>query len=171
MLRLDMIPMLFDPRGRCNRKGLLVIACAMLAVQICLAIGLWQAGASLESPVVVALKVVFVWLALAAASKRLHDLGLGTLWIGAAFLGLLVWSVLSVMAVMSVFGTDVFNVNSPAFATVMSANIAPVIIVTAWMHFAKGDSGANRFGPPPGRDGFSMPSPENETTVSGDLVR
>lgn len=162
MFRIDMIPMLFDPRGRCNRKGLLFIACAMLAVQICLAIGLWQAGAGLGSPVVVALKIVFVWLALAAASKRLHDMGLGTLWIGAAFLGLLVWSVISVMAVMAVFGTDVFDVNSPAFATVTAANIAPVILVTIWLHFAKGDSGENRFGPPPGTDGFSMPRIENK---------
>lgn len=170
MVRLDMILMLFDPRGRCNRKGLLIIACAMLAVQICLVLGLWQAGASLDTPMVVALKAVFVWLALAAASKRLHDLGLGTLWIGAAFLGLLVWSVLSVMAVMSVFGTDVFNVNSPAFATVMAANIAPVIIVTLWMHFAKGDLGANRFGPPPGADGFSMPGHVNDPAAAVELA-
>ena len=111
------------------------------------------------------MKVIFVWLALAAASKRLHDLGLGTLWIGAAFLGMLVWSVISVMAVMAVFGTDVFNVNSPAFATVMAANIAPVILVTVWLHFAKGDSGENRFGPPPGAQGFSMPRLEDKTTA------
>ncbi len=170
MFRIDMIPMLFDPRGRCNRKGLLVIACVMLAVQICLAIGLWQAGASLGSPIVAVLKATFIWLALAAASKRLHDLGLGTLWIGAAFLGLLVWSMISVMAVMAVFGTDVFNAASPAFATVMAANMVPVIIVTLWLHFAKGEDGENRFGPPPGPDGFSMPRRETASPISARLA-
>ena len=42
-----------DPRGRCNRKGLLLAAAILLAMQAVFAFALWGAGLDLASPVAV----------------------------------------------------------------------------------------------------------------------
>ena len=47
----------FDPRGRCNRKGLLLAAAILLALQVVIALALWSAGFDLASPVVQAASI------------------------------------------------------------------------------------------------------------------
>ena len=56
-----------DPRGRCNRKGLLLAAAILLAMQAVFAFALWGAGLDLASPVVQPVNLIFCWVAFLGA--------------------------------------------------------------------------------------------------------
>lgn len=155
---LRLILIIADPRGRCNRKGLAVLAVALLAVQMVAAIAIWAAGAPLDGPVAVALKLGFLWLALAAASKRLHDTGRSAWWILWCLIGILVWSTVVATTLLIVLGDRILSPGSGGFETHFALTMLPVIAATLWLHFAKGEACANRFGPCPERHGLSQPS-------------
>ena len=149
---------LFDPRGRVDRKGLIYLALALLVMQALLAGLLYAAGLHLEHPVVMVLKLVFIWIALAAASKRLHDLGRSGLWIVGAAFGMIAWCVVVVGAVVAVYGLDGMKPGEAGHTIAFVVNMFPVLIATLWLHFAKGAEGENAYGPAPDHTGFSHPN-------------
>ena len=59
----------FDPRGRCNRKGLLLAAAILLALQAAVALALWGAGLDLTGHLVSAVSTAFCWIGFALISQ------------------------------------------------------------------------------------------------------
>lgn len=155
---LCLLLIIADPRGRCNRRGLAVLALALLAVQTAAVASIWAAGAPLDGPVAIALKLGFVWLALAAASKRLHDTGRSAWWIVWCLVGILVWSTILATALLIALGDRILAPGSGGFETHFILTMLPVIAATLWLHFAQGETCANRFGPCPEGHGLSQPT-------------
>jgi uncharacterized membrane protein YhaH (DUF805 family) len=107
------------------------------------------------------MKLGFFWLALAAASKRLHDLGRSAWWTLAAFLGVVVVVTLIVLTAAIILGLGALHPSSPHFravhlATLVGATV-PIFAATMWLHLARGTPGPNRYGPEPTGIGFARP--------------
>jgi len=146
----------FDPRGRCNRKGLLLAAAILLALQVAMALVLWSAGFDLDSPLVQPFNLAFCWVAFALICKRLHDLGRSAWWIPAA---VLIW----LIAIISLAGAIVLSGDPDLLAPgitvywiAVAAMLFPLLAAALWLHTARGDTGGTRFGPEPATHGFSM---------------
>lgn len=147
----------FDPRGRCNRRGLLLIALALLAIQALTALAIWLSGAALDAPVAIAIKLVFLWLAIAAAAKRLHDTGRsawGILW---SLLAIVAWSTVVAIALLLIMGDRMLVPGSGGFETHFALTMLPVLAATLWLHFAPGEPQPNRYGPSPSGNGIAAP--------------
>lgn len=151
----ELAHMLFDPRGRVNRKGLLILAVSLLVVQVALFAGVVALGLSLDNPVVITLKVAFVWIAIAAASKRLHDRGLSASWIVGALCLVIAWSVVACGVAIALFGIDAMKPGTLVHAVTSFSVMVPIVLATLWLHFAPGEPAANRHGPVPSGHGFS----------------
>ena len=147
-----------DPRGRCNRKGLLLAAAILLALQVAVGLALWGAGLDLASPLVQPFNIAFCWLAFALIAKRLHDLGRSAWWIPGA---VLIW----LLAIVSLAGAivlsgdpDMLAPGTTTYWITFAAMLLPLLVAAIWLHTAKGHAGDNRFGPEPTAHGFSMPN-------------
>lgn len=146
-----------DPRGRCDRKGLLLVALAMLGVEALAALLVMALGVPADSILLLAAKFACLWLATTVVIKRLHDLGLSAwrmLW---AAIGVLAWSVM--LGVVLVFTLDeaAMAPGGIGYLTAVAGTALPVFALTLWLHFARGERGANRFGAEPAGLGFSPP--------------
>ncbi len=148
---------LLDPRGRCNRKGLLIIASAMLGVELILLGAFWVFSLSLTGPAASALKLLFCWLAITACSKRLHDLGRSAWNLAWALPVTIFWTLAIVLAFAFGLGLQSLMPNSPWYPLAIGASMMPVVAATLWLHLAPGNPGSNRFGPEPEGLGFSGP--------------
>ncbi len=157
---LQLMPILFDLRGRCNRTGLLVMACAMLVIQFFAVAVIWGTGADFTGSLVILAKFLFLWIATAAIAKRLHDIGVSAWWIPISCIGLVVWSFVQTLVLFFIAGHAILDVNGPMFWVSVAGTMTPVLAATVWLHFAKGVSGANRYGPQPGSSGFSTQTHE-----------
>ena len=147
-----------DPRGRCNRKGLLLAAAILLALQVAAAFVLWSAGFDLASPVVQATNLAFCWIAFALISKRLHDLGRSAWWIPAA---VLIWlaAIISLAGAIVLSGDpDMLAPGTTVYWITFTAMLMPLLAAAIWLHTARGNEGSNRYGPEPTAQGFSMPA-------------
>lgn len=144
-----------DPRGRCNRRGLLLIAIALLAVQLVLAVLLWQGVLLQGGPVMRIAEVLLVAMAISATSKRLHDIGLSAWWILAGFGGLAIWSVLLAVVLVFTIGAAALQPGTMGFAVAVVGTMTPAFLATLWLHVAKSEVGANRFGAEPSTLGFA----------------
>lgn len=145
----------FDPRGRVNRKGLIVLAAILIGAQLGVVgaqkIFALDIGPGLEA----AINLVLLWICLAGVSKRMHDLDVGA-WH-------LIWSTLLLVtaavgsAIVSVYclGDEAMVPGNFGFLIVTAVVLAPVVFATVWLHCAVGTDTANRFGPAPGPSGFS----------------
>ena len=147
---------LFDPRGRCNRKGLFIVALSLLAVEIVTGLAFWMGEVSLSGPFGMAVKVLFFWLATVAVAKRLHDLGRSAWWIVGGFAFLIVWSVCGSLILLLSVGESVLDPMSRGFMASVMLTMFPVLVATLWLHFARGQVHSNRFGPVPQANGFSL---------------
>lgn len=150
------IYILFDPRGRVNRKGLLVLASALFVLQIAFFVA-FQADAFPDS-VAAVLKIAFLWIAIVAAAKRLHDTGRTAWWIPGATLILIVWTVIVTTAILFTMGPRAVEQGSEGFTLAMVLTMVPIVIYSLWLHFAPGDAGQNTYGAHPDGLGFSHPS-------------
>lgn len=146
---------LLDPRGRCNRKGLIIAAAILLALEFAVAFILWQSGAPLDSPLAIALKMVMLYMAVVAAVLRLHDTGRSAWWMLWSFAGLLVWAIVLAIAAASFFTIDQMQLGGPGFGVVFTGLVIPMFAALMWLHCAPGQGSANRFGPSPTGWGFS----------------
>lgn len=156
MSRSDVALELFDPRGRCNRKGLLIIAVVLLALQAAAGAAMWLGLVQHGGPAARIAEAVFVLLAFTATSKRLHDMGLSAWWILAAFAGMSAWSAVLAMALVLTVGAAALQPGSAAFMVAVVGVMIPAFVATLWLHLKKGDASPNRFGPEPGALGFSI---------------
>jgi uncharacterized membrane protein YhaH (DUF805 family) len=149
-----------DPRGRCNRKGLLIVAGLLLATEILVGSAIWLLEADLNGGAVFAIKLLFVWTAICAGSKRLHDLDLRAWWM-VGMLGITtVWTLLLVVAMAVTLGTHVLQPGTGWYFTALALSSLPIFAATLWIHFRKGQGGLNRFGTEPKGLGFSGPLPD-----------
>jgi uncharacterized membrane protein YhaH (DUF805 family) len=146
---------LADPRGRCNRKGLVVAAAVMLSVEVIVALGLWTSARRLDDPAVLPLKVAMVYLAISAASQRLHDLGRSAWSILWALLALIGWSLVLAVAVMLNLPPEQLAPGERGHMIVFAGVAVPLVAALLWLHFAPGKTCANRFGPVPTGLGFA----------------
>jgi uncharacterized membrane protein YhaH (DUF805 family) len=165
---------IFDPRGRANRKGLIILALIMLLAQACVHGGCYLAGHQLQGPASWVIHSLLMWLGIVAVSKRLHDLGISAWWLLWGMIGMTIWSVIVSVAVYMTFGMEAATPGGPAIEVAMLAMFAPLIALTIWMHFALGAQGDNKFGPTPDASGFSKPYPSavlQHTTAMAPLAR
>lgn len=146
-----------DPRGRCNRKALLGVALALLAIQaLAVLIHTSTENAALHM-VATTVEIGCLWIATSAAIKRLHDLGLSGWWVPGSVLALFVWMLIASFASYLTLGESVAVVGSPEFMVYAAAVMIWPLAATVWMHFAKGVEGPNRYGPEPDESGLSSP--------------
>lgn len=147
---------MLTPGGRCDRRGFLLVAAVMLATQAAAALMIWLAGAEHDGPLGMTLNAAFLWLAVTATSKRLHDVGRSAWAILWAFFGVMLWTIALVVMMMLV-GGDALVPGAPLYWVTIAGTMLPVFLATLWLHFKRGESGPNRFGEPPGASGFSLP--------------
>lgn len=163
---------MFDPRGRCDRKGLLVIALVLLVLQALAGLLYWLGIVQDGGPAMRIAEVMLVLMAFAATSKRLHDIGLSAWWLLAGLGGMIVWSVVLAVALVLSVGATALQPGSSGFATAIAGTMLPAFVVTLWLHLAKGEAGDNRFGPAPELLGFSArPRPVAAAATFGSTVR
>jgi len=157
--------LVLDPRGRCNRKGLLVAALALLAIQIAAALVLWLEPSLVGHPVMLALKLLLLQAAICAAAQRLHDTGRSAWWIPAAIAGLFVWGLAFCWGLMYWLPIQAMQPGAQGFVMLTIAISIPTFAMLMWLHFAPGEARANRFGPVP--DGLGFARRERSTAVVG----
>ena len=146
---------MLDPRGRCNRKGLLIAAVVMLVVEAVAGLGLWAAERALNDPILLPFKAAMIYLAVSAAAQRLHDLGLSAWRIGWATLAIFGWCIAVTLAAMVTFGPERMAPGEAGFTIVFASLLMPMLVMLLWLHFAPGEPGSNRFGPEPEALGFA----------------
>ena len=165
---------IFDPRGRANRKGLVVLAAILLLAQACVYGGCYLAGHQLQAPVSWVIHSLLIWLGTAAISKRLHDLGISSWWMLWAAISLFVWTFVTSFAVVLTLGVAAAAPGSTGILIAMAVSFAPILGLTAWMHVALGAQGDNKFGPTPDASGFSKAYPSTlpqHNTAMASLAR
>ncbi|MGQ0671380.1 MAG: DUF805 domain-containing protein [Hyphomicrobium sp.] len=140
---------LFDPRGRINRMGLLVVAAALLVLELVAGALVLRAGLDIAHPAVIGFKVLCLWLATAAVIKRLHDLDRGAMVLVTAAAGVVLWSLLATVVLMIALGPAALDEGEPGFMMSLAATVLPVFAMTMWLHCAPGRLGPNRYGPAP----------------------
>ena len=157
---------LIDPRGRCDRKGLLVLAVLLLVLQAALALAQLIGGFDLESTAGTAAKAVFLYMACAATGKRLHDTGRTAWWILGVIAAVVIWTIgLSIAAALSL-GPDALEPDGFWSMAILTATCLPVLGLLMWLHVAKGQTCPNRYGPVP--RGWGLPRHRQEPTVAAD---
>ncbi len=145
----------FDPRGRVNRKGLIIFAAVLIGAQAGVYSAFWMYGVDFGSGLASIFNGLFGWLGLVAVSKRLHDLNLSAWRLVAAVAGCLAWCFVFSLAVVFVLGEEAFTGSEMGMTVAIIGALAPLAMLTLWLHCAKGDGADNRFGPRPGAFGFS----------------
>ena len=148
-----------DPRGRANRKGLIILAAILLLAQACVHGGCYFAGHELQGPASWVIHSLLIWLGTAAVSKRLHDLGISAWWLLWAAIGMFVWTFIASFAVVLTLGFEAAAPGSTGMLIAIAVSLAPILALTVWMHVAVSAQGDNKFGPTPGASGFSKPYP------------
>ena len=148
---------MLDPRGRCNRKGLLIVAVLLLAAEVLVGAMLWLAGAALDGGAVITFKTICVWFAICAGSKRLHDLNLSAWWMLGTLAVTTLWTLALVVALFVTVGDGAMLPGSGWYMLALAGSATPILAATLWLHFRKGESGLNRFGSEPQGLGFSGP--------------
>lgn len=148
-----------DPRGRANRKGLVILAAILILAQACVFGGCYFVGNELKGPSSWVIHSLFIWFGTTALSKRLHDLGISAWWILWAAIGVFIWTFIVSIAVVLTLGIEAAVPGGTGMMISMAVSFAPILVLTVWMHFALSEQGANKFGPLPGASGFSKPYP------------
>lgn len=146
---------LLDPRGRCNRRGLLYVSSLLLAVELGLALIVLVADVPFDGPAALVVKLILLWTALVATSKRLHDCGRSAWWIAGTAFGLMGWCFLVTLGVVLLLGPPALAGTPMALGAVMTAVFLPLLSLAIWLHVARGDIEANQYGPVPDATGFS----------------
>lgn len=140
--------------GRCSRKGLLVCALVLLALQV-VVFGVVSAfHVDVQSPAIYLLDAAFLWLGTCAVAKRLHDLGISARWILWAALAIVAWA--TALAAVLVLGLGITEVEPGSTAMIVAAvgTSLPVFALTLWLHLTPGVPGPNRYGIEPNDSGF-----------------
>ena len=154
---VELLSHMNDPRGRCNRKGLLIVAGLLLGAELVVGALLWLAGADIEGPAVIAFKAVCVWSAICAGSKRLHDMNLRAWWMLGTLALTTLWTLILVVVLYVAVGEQALEPGSGWYLIALAGSALPILGATLWLHFRRGAPGINRFGVEPQGIGFSGP--------------
>ncbi len=146
---------LFDPCGRCNRKGLLTVSAGMLAAEIAVGAVIWLGLMSLEDRAMVAVKAILILAAISAAAQRLHDTGRSAWWIAGAFVGLFAGGLALCFGLLQFMPIASMQPGGSVFLIVTIAITLPMLAMMMWLHFALGETRANKYGPVPTGLGFA----------------
>lgn len=148
-----------DPRGRADRRELLVIAILLLGAEAWLV--LLAALTGEEWPTVaIATKVLILLVGGVTIIRRLHDCGLKAWWLPAAFLFTLIWTFAACGAAVLIGGFDVLEPGTLGYTILLGTAMLPPLAATLWLHFAPGDATANAYGPVPGDEVAPQPLPQ-----------
>jgi uncharacterized membrane protein YhaH (DUF805 family) len=142
---------LADPRGRSDRTEFIWAAVMLTAAQLAFALGLWVSNASFMGWRGVVANLVFGWLACAAISKRLHDLGRSGWWMLGGILAWVVGAIAVAFALALIAGPHVLATGAPGFWATFAVLMAPPLGLALWLHVAEGEPAANCYGPVPAR--------------------
>jgi uncharacterized membrane protein YhaH (DUF805 family) len=139
----------FDPRGRLDRRGMFIVAIALLVLQVFAGLALLRAGVPADAPLSLAVAAVFLWIGFAAVSKRLHDIGRSA-WMFPLFC--LAWVVCALgvsLTVYFVFGDEALVEGTATFRALVGGLVASIVAALVWLHVRPGMVGVNAYGPPP----------------------
>ncbi len=148
---------LFDPRGRIDRKGLLLLAVCLFAAQIAVYGGAWLGLYAARAIAVQGFELLSLWVCMVAAIKRLHDIGYGAVWVMIGFGAKCLFALGLVVSVMLVWGLQALETGTSSYWTVVGLTMLPAVAGTLWLHVKPGERRTNRYGMVPGRTGFSEP--------------
>lgn len=165
----DISHVLLSPAGRCDRRGLLIIALVLLTLQVVAGFALLVSGASIHGPAALALDLLFVWLGTVALVKRLHDIDRRGWWLAAATVVLLLWSVVLTIGLMLVLPAASFAPGEPGYLASIAGLMLPVFAAILWLHCVPGQPTENRFAPVPDGWGFAH-GPVREARVASTPV-
>ncbi len=155
----DIVAAMLWPAGRCNRKGLLLCALVLLALQVLAALAVYALELPHMSAPVLSVDALLLWMGTCAIAKRLHDLGRSAWAILWASLGVIAWSTVVAMAVIMTMGEQALAPDGVGLAIAAAGSSLPVLALTLWAHFARGEPGPNAYGPETDDTGFSPPRP------------
>jgi uncharacterized membrane protein YhaH (DUF805 family) len=140
---------LADPRGRYDRTDFLWAAITLIGAQAAFALGLLVTNASFVGWRGAVANVLFAWLAYAAISKRLHDLGRSSWWLMVAAAVWFCCAFVAVVLVTLLTGSEALETGAPGFWATFAALMLPPAGLAVWLHVAEGEPSANRYGPAP----------------------
>lgn len=160
---------LVDPRGRCNRQGLLALTVVALALQAVGGSMLAFAGKALDGALAMSLNAPIFWVGAMAVLKRLHDIGRTGWWVLASSAAWIVWAFVATFAAVAIFGQGAIAEGSLGFWIVFAMIVLPAFGGLLFLHAAPGDTAVNRYGEVPGPTGFS-PAPKREVLVPAPLT-
>ena len=154
----------FDPRGRCTRRGLLLLAVVMLTVEGMLAGLILLGGIELQASLRHSAEVGLLWTAFAGASKRLHDCGHTAWWFLAGFVAVMVWCFVLTLTLVVTLGPEAMDPEGTWFIAALVASFLPVVAAALWLHLMPGVPAENAYGLAPGVNGFSRPAADTPLT-------
>jgi uncharacterized membrane protein YhaH (DUF805 family) len=134
-----------------------MVAGLLLGVEIVVGMALWLAGADLEGGFVAGLKLICVWFAICAGSKRLHDMNLRAWWMLGTLAITTLWTLILVVALFVTIGETALEPGTKWYMLALAGSATPILAATLWLHFRKGAPGINRFGAAPSGIGFAGP--------------
>lgn len=147
---------LVDPRGRANRRDFLHAAIALFGLQcLCLA-GITLFDPQAQGLWLLPVNLAFAYMACAATSRRLHDLGHSAWWMPAAVAAWIAAGFVVAFALALVLGHHALAPGAPGFWLTFAVLLTAPLAGALWLHITPGDGGPNPFGPPPGE------TPEHE---------
>ncbi len=165
MSPLPMLTALIDPRGRTNRKGLLVAAGLLLAAELAIALWLWMTGRSFGDMLLWPIKALLIYMAVSAAVRRMHDIGISAWRLFWAFSALMAWSFGLAITVMLNVAPEQMAPGQIGTTIVTIGIAAPMVGAMLWLHFAPGKPKPNEFGPVPTGLGFSEGDEQPRSTA------
>lgn len=141
---------LVDPRGRANRRDFLHAAIALFALQcLCLA-GITLFDPQAQGLWLLPVNLAFAYMACAATSRRLHDLGRSAWWMPAAVALWIVTGFVIAFGLALIVGHHALAPGAPGFWLTFACLLAAPLAGALWLHITPGDGGSNKFGPAPG---------------------
>lgn len=155
---------LIDPRGRCNRQGLLVLTVIALTIQTVAGVVLALNGQPLHGKLALALNAPIFWVGAMAVLKRLHDMGRTGWWVPAMTTAWIVWAFIATFVAVAAFGPQAVAEGSMGFWIVFAMIVLPAFGGLLYLHAAPGETGTNKYGEVPGPTGFS-PAPKRDSLV------
>jgi uncharacterized membrane protein YhaH (DUF805 family) len=146
------------PSGRCNRKALAELAVVLLLTQIAAALLLFRLGADELSPGALLTSALLLWPTTTLVIKRLHDVGRSARSLLWAVGGVIAWSTLVALVLVVALGDAAVQPGGLGLFLAQALTTLPVLGLVVWLHFARGEPQANRYGPMPAGFGLAPDS-------------
>lgn len=168
MRTLELLRLLFDPRGRIDRKGLLAVAAPMVVIQI-LVMALLRVVEPTPTVEILELvtKSVFVLIALVLAAKRLHDVSMSGWWIVGTMFGVTALITASAFGFLFALGPQTLVEGNLGFVVTIGINVVLMMAALMWLHCKRGTPADNVHGPVP--QGFGISYPEDPSTSASEI--